>query len=227
MPKNFDILEILFKPHPWHGLPAGELVPEVMNAYVEIVPTDTVKYEVDKSSGYLMVDRPQKYSNLCPTLYGFIPRTYCGDAVGAYCSQQTGRAGIVGDQDPLDICILSEHPISHGDILLKVRPIGGMRMIDGGAADDKIIGVLQGDAVFGGYQEISDCPEAVINRLKHYFLTYKQLPGGTQALVEITDIYDRHQAENVIKASIADYEKLYGNADERRRNLEKLLDRFT
>ncbi len=198
-----------------------------MNAYVEIVPTDTVKYEVDKSSGYLMVDRPQKYSNLCPTLYGFIPRTYCGDAVGEFCSQQTGRVGIVGDEDPLDICILSEHPISHGDILLKVRPIGGMRMIDGGAADDKIIGVLLGDAVFGGYREITDCPEAVINRLKHYFLTYKQIPDGAQALVEITDVYGRQQAESVIKASIADYEKLYGNADERRRNLEKLLDRFT
>ena len=118
------------------------------------VPTDTVKYELDKPSGYLKVDRPQKFSNVYPTLYGFIPRTYCGEENGAFCAQRTGRTGIMGDGDPLDICVLSEKPISHGDILLYAIPIGGLRMIDGQEADDKIIAILEGDAVYGALREV-------------------------------------------------------------------------
>src|SRR5262249_1710729 len=105
---------MLFKPNPWHGISPGDRVPHLLNAYIEIVPPDTDKDEIDKPSGHLKVDRPQKYSNLCPTLYGFIPQTYCGHSVGAYCESRTGRTGIVGDGDPLDICILSERPVTHG-----------------------------------------------------------------------------------------------------------------
>ena len=79
-----------FRPHPWHGVDIGAHAPERLTVYVEIVPTDTVKYEIDKASGYLKVDRPQKFSNVCPTLYGFIPQTYCGERVGALCSERTG-----------------------------------------------------------------------------------------------------------------------------------------
>ena len=155
----------------------GERAPEVVTVYVEIVPTDTVKYEIDKASGYLTVDRPQQFSNVCPTLYGFVPRTYCAARVAARCAERTGRPGIVGDGDPLDICVLSEKAIPHGDILLRAVPIGGLRMLDGDEADDKIIAVLEGDAVYGAWREVDQCPPALVDRLRHYFLTYKELPG--------------------------------------------------
>ena len=90
--------------HPWHGISAGVNAPDAVTAFIEIVPTDTVKYEIDKASGFLKVDRPQKYSNVLPCLYGFIPQTYCGQKIGDYCSSKTGRTGIYGDGDPLDIC---------------------------------------------------------------------------------------------------------------------------
>ena len=120
-----------------------------MNAFIEIVPTDTVKYELDKTTGCLNVDRPQKFSNVCPTLYGFIPQTYCGEEVGAFCAERSGREGIDGDGDPMDICVLTEKAISHGDILVRAIPIGGLRMLDNEEADDKIVAVLEGDAVYG------------------------------------------------------------------------------
>ncbi|MBA3321706.1 MAG: inorganic diphosphatase, partial [Pyrinomonadaceae bacterium] len=73
-----DLLATLFQAHPWHGVAPGENAPAVVNAYIELVPTDTVKYELDKVSGHLRLDRPQRYSSLCPMPYGFIPQTYCG-----------------------------------------------------------------------------------------------------------------------------------------------------
>src|SRR5271155_4506872 len=100
---SFDLLRLLLKAHPWHGVPIGAEFPQTVTVYVEIVPTDTVKYELDKPSGYLRVDRPQKFSSVCPSLYGLVPQTYCGSLVGAYCAERTGRSQIVGDGDPLDI----------------------------------------------------------------------------------------------------------------------------
>src|SRR5688500_6886089 len=136
----------LFQAHPWHGVSPGPGSPELLNAYVEIVPTDAVKYELDKASGHLRIDRPQRFSNLCPTLYGFIPQTWCGPRVGARCAERVGIAGVRGDGDPLDLCVLSEKPFSHGDFLLRARPIGGLRMVDRDEADDKILAVLEADA---------------------------------------------------------------------------------
>ena len=86
-----DLLGILFQAHPWHGVSPGEDAPGLLNAYIEIVPTDAVKYELDKQTGHLRVDRPAAFSSLCPTLYGFIPQTYCGDRVGRLCAERTGR----------------------------------------------------------------------------------------------------------------------------------------
>ena len=77
------MLDLLFKSHPWHGVPIGEAAPERVTVYVEMVPTDTVKYELDKDTGLLKVDRPQKYSNVPPSLYGFVPRTLCAESVAA------------------------------------------------------------------------------------------------------------------------------------------------
>jgi len=194
-----------FKAHPWHGLSAGLNPPLLVNVYVEIVPTDTVKYEIDKESGHLLVDRPQKYSNYCPTLYGFIPRTYCGVKVGEFCAQQTKRVNISGDGDPLDICVLTEKTITHGDLLVRAVPIGGLRMIDKGEADDKIIAVLESDAAYGNITSLDDCPPALIQRLTHYFLTYKQLPTELDRRVEITHVYNAAEARQVIELSMQDY----------------------
>ena len=133
------LMGLRYKSHPWHGLDIGTDAPNVVTAFIEMVPTDTVKYELDKVSGYIKIDRPQKYSNVVPALYGFLPQTYCGDLVAEYCMSQTERTDIHGDGDPLDICVLTEKTISHGDIIAEVRPIGGFRMLDKNEADDKII----------------------------------------------------------------------------------------
>src|SRR4051794_21774633 len=102
------LLGTLFQAHPWHGVEYGMDEHASLNAYIEIVPTDAVKYELDKASGHLRVDRPQRFSSMCPTLYGFIPQTYCGARVGQLSSERTGIEGIKGDGDPMDICVLSE-----------------------------------------------------------------------------------------------------------------------
>jgi inorganic pyrophosphatase len=209
---SWDALGLRFKPHPWHGVPIGPDAPNVVTAFIEIVPTDTVKYEIDKPTGYLKVDRPQQFSNVSPSPYGMIPRTYCGDRVAALCMAATGRAGIVGDGDPLDICVLTEKAIGHGDILVQAVPIGGLRMIDHDQADDKIIAVMKGDLVYGGWREIGDCPTAVLDRLRHYFLTYKEAPDAGRRPVEIAEVYGREAAHAVIGASRADYEHRFGGA---------------
>jgi inorganic pyrophosphatase len=181
-----------------------------VTCYVEIVPTDTVKFELDKESGLLKVDRPQKYSNHCPTLYGFVPQTYCGDGVGALCAKMLKKRGTIrGDGDPIDICILCDAVFAHGDILVRAKPIGGLQLLDRSEADDKIIAVLEGDGVFGAIDDISELPKAVVDRLMHYFLTYKQIPGSNaQATVEVARVYGRTVAHRIIKESMKDYRLL-------------------
>lgn len=199
-----------FRAHPWHGVEMGPEAPEVVTAYIEIVPTDTVKYELDKATGLLKVDRPQRFSNTVPALYGLLPRTLCADRVGQFCSAATGRQGIRGDGDPMDICVLTEKSIGHGDLLVRAIPIGGLRMIDNDEADDKIIAVMAEDAVYGDMRDISDCPASVIERLRHYFLTYKEVPNERAThRVEITHVYGRTEAHAVIRASSADYVAAY------------------
>src|SRR5947199_10045754 len=133
-----------FRPHPWHGLDVGPKPPEVLNAFIEITPFDLVKYEVDKISGYLRVDRPQRSSAQHPALYGFVPRTYCGERV-----RRLAPGAPRGDGDPLDICVLSERAINKSEVIVRVRVIGGLQMIDDGEADDKVIAVLENDYVWG------------------------------------------------------------------------------
>lgn len=207
------LLGLRYKSHPWHGIDIGEDAPDIVTCFIEMVPTDTVKYEVDKTSGYLRIDRPQKYSNVVPALYGFLPLTYSGEKVAEFCRDKTGRDSIVGDKDPVDICVLTEKGITHGDILVKARPIGGFRMIDGNEADDKLIAVLYNDAVYAPYKNISDLPEVVVNRLKHYFLTYKDLPGN-EADVEITHTFGLEEAREIILRSLDDYRKKFEPLDD-------------
>lgn len=195
-----------WRPHPWHGLEAGPEVPRVVHAYIELTPFDFVKYEVDKATGYLRVDRPQRTSSQPPTLYGFIPRTYCGARVGGL-----SPAADRGDRDPLDICVLSERPINRAEILLDARVVGGLQMIDGGEADDKILAVLRNDTIWSEVRDVDGIPEALVERVRHYFLTYKmgEKPGTG---VRIDEVYGVDHAHRVIEASIADYEEEYGGS---------------
>ncbi|HLO90189.1 MAG: inorganic pyrophosphatase [Chloroflexota bacterium] len=206
------LMGLRYKSHPWHGVEIGKDAPNIITCFVEMVTTDTVKYEVDKVTGYLRIDRPQKYSNVLPALYGFIPQTLCAKKIAALANTKTNRTDIVGDGDPLDICILTEKNISHGDILVEAMPIGGFRMIDGNQADDKIIAVLKNDAVYGKYKHYNELPPLIVDRLKHYFLTYKDLPGEPRDC-EITHIYGPEEAHVVIKSSIEDYHDKFTNLD--------------
>lgn len=218
-----ELLRTLFPAHPWHGIPTYAQDASVVNVFVEIVPTDTVKYELDKHTGHLCVDRPQRFSSMCPTLYGFVPRTYCGHTIADRCSERTGLRNIAGDHDPLDICVLSEKTIPHGNVVVRARPIGGFRMIDGGEADDKIIAVLDNDIHYGHIQDLHDLPSGEIDRLQHYFLSYKQRPGDTARKVHIAEVYDRQEAQEVIRCSAADYLDTFGSHDARFERLATLL----
>jgi inorganic pyrophosphatase len=218
-----DLFKLLFQAHPWHGVTPGENAPEEVTGYVEIVPTDPVKYELDKASGHLRVDRPQRFSSMCPTLYGFIPQTLCGEEVAALSAERIGQSDIEGDGDPMDICVLTEKAFAHGGFFLRAKPIGGLRMIDGQQADDKILAVLVSDVAYGHIEDIGGCPKGLVDRLKHYFLSYKQLPGTAPRRVEITDIYGREEAFDVIERSMRDYRKKFGDPEKRISQLRKLV----
>jgi len=137
--------------------------------------------------------------------------------VAEYCMIQTQRTDIQGDSDPLDICVLTEKTIAHGDIIAEVRPLGGFRMLDGNEADDKIIAVLKHDATYSVYNDISELPHIVVDRLRHYFLTYKDLPGEDRH-TEIIDVYSKEEAYEVIRRSAEDYKNHF-------QGLEDILNR--
>ncbi len=193
-----------WRPHPWHGLDVGPEPPRIVNAYIEITQFDLIKYEIDKTTGYMWVDRPQRTSSQPPTLYGFIPRTYCGGRVHSL-SPNAER----GDGDPLDICVISERPLNRSEVILSARVVGGLQAIDGGEADDKIIAVLENDQFWETASDISDVPDVLVNRLQHYFSTYKMVPGGESKMV-IEKVLDREYALRIVEAAIEDYEEAYG-----------------
>jgi inorganic pyrophosphatase len=198
-----------WRPHPWHGLSPGPTPPSLVHAFVEITPFDIVKYEVDKASGYLRVDRAQRTSSLPPALYGFIPRTYSNARVAAL--MPNAREG---DHDPLDICVLSERPISRAEVIVQARVVGGVPMIDGGQADDKIVGILQDDPMFGAVRDIEDVPGVLVERLVHYFSTYK-LRRPSSGDVSVGEPYGRVHAEAVVAAALDDYrEEFPGSLDD-------------
>ncbi len=194
-----------WRPHPWHGLEAGKSPPRLVTAYIEVAPFDSVKYEVEKATGYIRVDRPHRTSSQPPALYGFIPQTYCGDRVRAL-SPKADK----GDGDPLDICVLSERPIDRSDILVNATVIGGLQMVDHGEADDKIIAVINDDHIWGEAKDIDDVPRVLVERLKHYFETYK-LTSPDDTSVSIEGIYGYDHAAEVIRASLEDYADEYGD----------------
>jgi inorganic pyrophosphatase len=116
--------------------------------------------------------------------------------------------------------VLTEKTFAQGNFFVQAEPIGGLRMIDGEQADDKIIAVLEDDLAYGQIKDINQCPKALVDRLKHYFLSYKQFPGEAPRRVEIVDVYDRAEALDVITRSLSDYQKQFGDAE---RNLRSQL----
>ena len=191
------------RPHPWHGLEAGPKAPTVVNAYIELTPFDLVKYEIDKVTGYLRVDRPQRTSSQPPTLYGFIPRTYCGRRVA-----DLSPVSKCGDKDPLDVCVISERQINRSEVILTARVIGGLQMVDNGEADDKIIAVLDQDEVWAHAHDLKDLPKPLVERLRHYFSTYKMVRGENHQQ-SIEQIYGADDACKVIEAAMQDYNEVY------------------
>jgi len=202
---NFPNPFYRWRPHPWHGLETGENPPSIVNAFIEVTSFDAIKYEVDKKTGYMRVDRPQRSSSMPPSLYGFIPRTYCGKRIGGL-SKHTDK----GDGDPLDICVLSERPIDRAEVILSAKVIGGLHMIDQGEADDKIISVLSNDRYYKDVDDLPDLPEVLIERLRHYFGTYKLIPGKSENDVFVDGIFGKEKAEEVIEAAILDYKDMFG-----------------
>jgi inorganic pyrophosphatase len=207
------LLDLLYTAHPWHGLTAGDQAPAVVTAYIELVPADTVKYEIEKHSGLLKLDRPQRYSSFSPEPYGFVPRTLSDTRVAAIAAAAVGRTGLRGDQDPLDVCVLTERALNHGGIVVRARPIGGLRVFDGTEVDDKIIAVLESDPTYDGWTDLADCPRMLVDRIQHYFLTYKDMPGAAARRTELAGVYDAATARAVIAASQEDYRARFGNLD--------------
>ncbi|MEZ5975072.1 MAG: inorganic pyrophosphatase [Planctomycetota bacterium] len=205
-----------YRAHPWHGLPIGDRAPDFVETYIEITPFDAVKYEIDKRTGYLRVDRPQGSSALPPTLYGFIPRTYCGDKVASLTPQAAS-----GDHDPLDVCVLSQQRIDRADIVLSARVVGGIQLLDGGEADDKIVACLASDTVFDYVRDLKNLPVAVVNRMVHYFATYKMdITGEKENTIKVLGTYGAKHAREVIRASMVDYEQEYARTDRRATGVE-------
>ena len=200
----FDAPFYRWRPHPWHGLDPGPDPPRVVHAFIELTPFDLIKFEVDKVTGYLRADRPHRSSSQPPTLYGFVPQTCCGRRV----SDLSPKAA-KGDGDPLDICVLTERPISRAEIIVNARIVGGLQAVDRDEADDKIIAVLANDNIWADAKDVSELPEAIIERMQHYFSTYKMTPGQ-HSVISIERIYGAEHALKVVSASLEDYDEEYG-----------------
>lgn len=194
-----------WRPHPWHGLDLGPKPPEIVHAYIELTPFDRVKYELDKKTGYLRVDRPNRTSAFAPSLYGFIPRTFCGKRV-----QSLMPDSHAGDGDPLDICVISERPITNPETIVNARVVGGLPMLDNNEADDKIIAVLENDAMWSGVNDLSELPKVLVDRLRHYFSIYKSLSPAEAVPIRIDGVYGREHALKVVEAAMADYIEEFG-----------------
>jgi len=201
---NFPSPFYRWRPHPWHGLNIGPNPPGLVYAYIEMTSFDFIKYEVDKETGYLYVDRPQRTTSLTPTLYGFIPRTYCDKRVRDL-SQNAAR----GDGDPLDICVVSERPINRSEIFLNAVVVGVIQLLDHDEADDKIIAVLENDHIYGHVRDIKELPDVIVERLQHYFGTYKMVEGEEPG-IEIIGVFGADKAKKIVSAAIEDYEDAFG-----------------
>lgn len=204
-----------WRPHPWHGIDPCLSDAGTLQVYIEITPFDLAKYEIDPRTGYLRIDRPQHGSSLPPMLYGFIPRTLCAGRVAGL-----GPGGHEGDGDALDACVVCEVPVGRSEVLLEVRVVGGFLTLDNGKTDDKIITVYVNDLVFGQVKDIDGLPESLLQRVRHYFATYKMIPGQPPR-VTVEELYHRGHALEVVSAAMEDYRAEFGSAGEDAQELAK------
>lgn len=177
--------------NPWHSVATGSDAPQIVNGIIEIPKGSRAKYELDKESGMLKLDRVLYSSVYYPANYGFIPRTYCDD------------------KDPLDILVLSQIDLVPF-CLVPAKVIGVMRMLDSGEADDKIIAVAHKDMSVNHFNDIGELPAHFIKELKNFFEDYKKLEHKT---VVVEDFQNRELALNIVRKSIVDYNRLFGEPD--------------
>lgn len=175
--------------HPWHRVSPGKDVPRFVTAVIEIAQGTKTKYEIDKESGMLKLDRILKTSMVYPTNYGFIPQSYCGD------------------KDPLDILVICSEKLQPNS-LVDARVLGVMQMTDNGEQDDKIIAVAKNDAAMDNYQDYSDLPEQIRNEIVHFFQNYKSPEGKT---VKTEKILGRDSAQKIILESLELYKQEFGH----------------
>lgn len=172
--------------HPWHEVSAGKNPPERVNGIIEIPRGSRAKYEIDKESGLIKLDRVIYASMYYPLNYGFIPRT------------------LGEDGDPLDIVVLTQVSVVPL-CLIPSKVIGVMQMIDRGEADEKIIAVAEEDPSVSGISDVKDLPPHLISELRHFFENYKTLENKK---VVINDFLPREEAFKVIDASLTHYQKM-------------------
>lgn len=173
--------------NPWHDVAFGENAPKVVNGIIEIPKGNRAKYELDKESGMLKLDRVLFSSVYYPANYGFIPQTYCDD------------------NDPLDILVISQIDIVPMCIV-SAKVIGVMRMIDGGQADDKVIAVAEGDPSVNHINDISELPQHFISELQSFFEDYKKLEHKT---VKVEGFQNNELAREIVSKAISDYKEKF------------------
>ncbi len=175
-------------PHPWHELSPGDQTPQIVRAVIEIPTGSKAKYEIDKETGYIKLDRILYSSVHYPANYGFVPQSYCGDG------------------DPLDILVLCQEALVPG-CWVAARVLGVMRMLDSGEADDKLIAVADRDASLEHLHDAADLPPHTLSELRNFFEIYKSLENKT---IRIEPFLGREAAYEIIQQSFIDYRTKFG-----------------
>src|ERR1043165_2887818 len=176
--------------HPWHGVPPGDQAPRIVNAVIEIPQGSRAKYEIDKPSGLLKLDRVIYSSFYYPVNYGFIPQSYGGD------------------KDPLDILVITSLPVQPLTIM-EAKVIGVMQMVDSGDADDKIIAVAATDPSVNHYNNIEELQKHFFDELRHFFEAYKKLENKT---VIVEEFGDKVRALKIVEQGINLYKETFKHA---------------
>jgi len=175
--------------HPWHGVPSGDNAPAIVNAVIEIPQGSRAKYEIDKASGLLRLDRVIYSSFYYPCNYGFIPQSYGGD------------------HDPLDILVITSQPVQ-ALCMMDAKVVGVMQMIDQGEADDKIIAVAANDPSVNHFNDIEELPKHFFNELRHFLEEYKKLEDKT---VRVDEFGNRESAYRIIQEALDFYKESFRN----------------
>ena len=173
----------------WHDLDSKRVSKDSFIACIEISKGSKKKYELDKETGLIILDRILYTSTHYPANYGFIPKTYSGD------------------NDPLDVLVLCQETLEPMS-LVKCRPIGVVLMIDGGEVDEKIIAVVENDPVMNVYKNISDLPSHMLEEMQHFFRVYKQLEGKSTYIEKVENV---ESSKKIIEDSIKNYEEKFSN----------------